>query len=262
MRPAPLSQVPDRIILDAGAYELTIENVEEALSKTDKLMYKAELRVAGPNGVPGIGMPQFENFVIGTDEDLNADDPNTWLKSRGASRLKQLLKAAQVEIGDDVDECIAQALGQSIVARIIAFTEPDLNRDKTPNEYAGQPRNRIASFHPLGAVETGLAPEAPETARQPARPPARPPAARPAAPAPLPPRRAVPPRTTTAPRVGTQPTPATAPTPPPPTAKPPARKPAADAKAPKDRIVACGNCNQEMYESQFEAHMDQCLPQE
>ena len=246
MRTWDPSSVPDSSVFPGGAFELEIEELNEEASDSGKAMYRAVLRSQGPSLV---GVPHFENYVLGSDEDPNADDPATMAASMGARNLKRLLKKAGVEMSSDLDDDCARAIGQHVIGVFTQFTEPDLRRDGTQNQYAGQIRNRVQVFA-LGERELGeqpgVAPVAPAP-RQPRAPAAvQPrPAHRAAAPAP----RAAAPPARPAPAPATRPA-----APPPPRAAAPAPR-AAAPRAAASRQLKCTVCQEMVSQDEFGAHI-------
>lgn len=141
--------VPDTGVVDAGVYQVSIGSLDEKASKSGKLMYDARLEIVEPADFAGMGI--FEMFVIGNDEDPDANEESTWIKSIGCRRMKQMLKAAQVPLDTDMDNVIAAAVSQQLVVSVTQETE-------TEGDYAGRVRNRISAFYPLGHKEVGIAP--------------------------------------------------------------------------------------------------------
>lgn len=166
--------VPDSMVFPDGAYHVKIAELGEETMKGDnpKLMYRAEFRIVEPKAFAN--MPKYENFVWGTDDDPNADDPETSKKSVGARRMKSMLKAAQVQFVPDMDELCAAAVGNELIIMITQKKEPETKKNRItgveePNQYAGQIRDNISAFHQLGAVETNGT-QAPKAATRPAAP--------------------------------------------------------------------------------------------
>jgi len=190
------------VLVPDGAYALQIVEAietetaggEGSVLPAGCLMYRAQYSIAEPE--PYVGYPQYDYFVIGTTDDPQADDPETWKASIGARQLKRMFKAAQVPMSDDIDEMCAMAVGQQLIGVV--------GQQVTKR---GTPMNQINGYYALGEREVGLehkpaaargrvparAPAAaPRAATPPAAPPQRPaPAARvvpgrPAAPPPPP----------------------------------------------------------------------------
>jgi hypothetical protein len=230
--------VPDTGVVDPGIYQVAIGELEETASKSGKLMYNARIEIIEPTDFAGMGI--FESFVIGSDDDPDAQEETTWNKSVGCRRLKQMLKAAQVPLDNDMDNVVAAALQQQLVVSVTQEVD-DGSRDP---QYVGRVRNRIGAFYQLGHKEVGVAPAAP------AKP------ATPKAVAPKPPL-AVTPKANLAPGQQLAPAPKAAPPPRPPAApqaaKPAAPKPAAAAKAP---TAHCTICDTDVLRSEFADHVE------
>lgn len=161
--------VPDQTIFPDGPYTVAIEELGPEANKSGKLMYKVELRVQGPKAFAN--MPIYENFVFGSDDDLEADDPETVKKSIGARRMKTMFKAAQVPFAADMDEMCANAKGNQLIVVLSQQKEPEMkkiNGVDTVNQYAGQVRNKITAFQQVGSADTnGTKPAATKAAAKP-----------------------------------------------------------------------------------------------
>ena len=225
--------VPDTGVVDTGMYQVSIAEIEETASKNGKLMYNARLEIVEPTDFAGMGV--FEAFVIGSDEDPDASQDATWIKSIGARRLKQMLKAAQVPLDNDMDNVVAAAAQQQLVVSVTQEVD-DGSRDP---QYAGRVRNRISAFYVLGTKEVGTVENA--AALKTAVPK---PAPRPVAAAPKP---NVPP--------GTQLEAVPKPAPKPLAAAP---KPAAPAPKPagKPATAHCTICDSDVPRSEFADHVE------
>jgi hypothetical protein len=162
-------------------------------------MYRAQYSIAEPE--PYVGYPQYDYFVIGTADDPQAEDPETWKNSIGARQLKRMFKAAQVPMSDDIDEMCAVATGQQLIAVVgqqitkrgtpmnqingyYALGEREVGLEQKP----AAARGRVPARAPVAAPRTAAAPRAAAPAAPPQRlaPAARPAPGRPAAPAPPP----------------------------------------------------------------------------
>lgn len=185
-------EIPDvGVLVPTGTYLVDIEDVEKGQSREhSKLMYSPVLRVVEPESQ--IDSPLYDNFVIGSGEDPGAVLVDTWKASFGARRFKQLVKAAQVEVGllesyvdaapeDQADQTIEVIKGQQVIVSVSIEKQAEKNPDGTPNRYAGREQNRITGYYPLGMKELGVVAEQPQAATS--RPMPRPTASKPAAPA-------------------------------------------------------------------------------
>lgn len=154
------TDVPDSNILPEGLYVCEIESIEEKQSRSGKLMYHGTFRVA--DGVMK-GSPLFEYFVIGSDDDPNADQPQTWKAAIGSRRLKAVFRAAQVPDDRDIDNRIAVAVGQRLIAAVQQETDQKkTNADGSPNSFFGNIRNKIGAFY--STAERAAGPTAPAAA--------------------------------------------------------------------------------------------------
>lgn len=267
-RPIPFNEIPDSTILPTGHYILTIESFEPGVTKTppERLQYRQQLRVVEPSSHANLVV--FDSQTIGNADDPDAEYVETWQQSGGARRLKAICNAAGIQEDDD-DRLIAAIEGQQVLAYIEEYTEPDTNRDGSPNQYAGQLRNRIGRYYKVGDREPGLmqptAPNRPQrTAATPPgaqRPAPQQQAQRPAAQPARPQAQARPAQQTRAPLQRPQPGAAK----PAPAAQRPAARPAPKAQ-PKPQVqeVVCSLCGEDengnpytVPEDQFEDHVQQ-----
>lgn len=141
--------------LDAGNYLAAISKFSDDLpTKTGKYQIKVELTVQEPTDARG--SKQFENFVIGTDEDPTADDPVTWKKSFAAGRYRQLFIAAGLELSGNSDTDWAKATGQIVGLVIKTEIQAKLNKDGSENPYAGREQSRVRQFFRRGEKVVGV----------------------------------------------------------------------------------------------------------
>lgn len=144
--------------LPPGTYLAAIESIsDDDATKTEKYMLKVTLRVTEP--VAQQHLPHFENFVIGTDQDSNADDPNSWTGT-AAVRFKEMIeKAGVTTTGDLPADCMA-AQGQVVGMVINNEVQSAQNRDGSPNAYAGRVSARVRDWFRPGERKTQVAPQA------------------------------------------------------------------------------------------------------
>lgn len=153
-----LNEVPDNALLPDNLYLLEVEDLEATESKAGKFMYKATYRVVEGDYT---GVPLFDYFAIGTDDDKQAQAQATWNASPAARRLKRLFKSCMVPIGS-VPTMVETAKGQRFSARI--GQEADRSTDP---KYAGTPKNKIIAMYSVGAAPvSGASAPAPVSARQ------------------------------------------------------------------------------------------------
>ncbi len=168
--------IPDLgVQLPPGNALLRIDSLDDSeATNNGKYQIKATLRVHEP--VEFADMPHFERFVIGTDKDLEANDPVSW-RGFAAQRYRDMLLKAGVALTGKVETDNAVATGQMVGAVIENEVQGDKNRDGSPNKYAGNINARIKSFFRVGEKATGAGAPTP-AATGAAKPPA---AAKPAA---------------------------------------------------------------------------------
>jgi len=222
-------------VVESGLYAVTVESLEKVETGEPKsgattpagcVLWKAQFRTEDD-------IPIFDQFYIGTGDDPEATDPETWKRFPG-QKFNKMLNAAGVTEDDDVK-----------IPRIILGKKLTLDVVKE-GDNKGNPRNNIKNYYSIAG--------APKTPTPGAK---RPAAARPGAPsAATPPvRKAAPPppaetdEVTTAGGNGadaevTQET----------ATPPPIKKKAA---APKEATIPCELCDpiQHIARSQYKAHI-------
>lgn len=156
----PFGNIPDSNVFPDGIYRLKITKLEEKMTKerdgkVAKLMYVLTSQVVEPASHKGL--LYFENFVIGTEDDAEADEVSTWQTSIGGRSLKRLTKALGVPFGDEEDaEAFAETVkGAEYLATIIQKVEPD-EKNGQPNPYKGRINNNTTAFWKLGEKDAGL----------------------------------------------------------------------------------------------------------
>ena len=153
-RMMPWDDIPDSNVFPTGNYHVTGVKLEEVLSSGGKLMYNCDVQIMEhPATAPFTNMHFFENFVIGSDEDLLAEVAGTWVQSVGARRMKQMLGKAQIAEKADMDKITAGFTGCQFVIGLQEYKEPAKTRDGQDNPYAGQPRNKSTGFYKIGEKE-------------------------------------------------------------------------------------------------------------
>jgi len=160
--------IKDSSDLDGGNYLGNVENFEEKFTQDkQKLMYSAQIRILAPESRKN--RIHFQNFVIGTDEDPNAEQQITW-QQRG-DQLKRFCKAIGVPLeGEDMDIITRQVIRKNVCFR--------LEHRPGKGEFAGRTFVNVVKWAPEGMMEPMLdAIEAPVGAINPApapTPPAQP----------------------------------------------------------------------------------------
>jgi hypothetical protein len=168
----PWKDIPDTNLVPADAYEVTVRELAETMSKAgedqkSKLMYVATLRITAPKAFTGLQL--YDRFTIGTNDDPHAKDPETWKGSFAARRMKQFVKAIKIPLGDDMDDTMEAAEGQKCIAMV--NLDPKRKDPKTGREYGES--NSIAAYYELGTpnvVVGGMKAAGPAVPAKPATP--------------------------------------------------------------------------------------------
>ena len=146
--------IKDTTLFDSGPYLFTIESIEEGQTRAGQFAYKAVLR-ATEGKADFIGMPKFETFTMGTEQDPQWQDPDT--VGPGARGFKNLLRACGLDVDHpDVDELIAAATGQTVGGIV------DKALDK-----GGTMRDNVTRWYPAATPPAAPAKAAPPVAAKP-----------------------------------------------------------------------------------------------
>jgi hypothetical protein len=146
----PWKDIPDTGLVPAGAYEVIVKELAATTSKPTeteraKLMYVATLRIHEPKEYRGQTLT--DRFAIGTNDDPEANDPETWKGSFAARRLKQFCKSTKIELGDDMDDTIEAIEGQHCVV-MVRLDAP--REDKKTGRTYGE-SNSVTAYYEVGA---------------------------------------------------------------------------------------------------------------
>jgi hypothetical protein len=117
-------------LLPDGLYTVKVTEGEEGETKNGKYMIMFRARVVEPRQYKN--QPYRIAFIVGTDDDLEADEESTWTSSFAASRYKSFLKAADVPETGDIEEEIESAEGTSVV---VDNGHSDDNKYNNPNAF-------------------------------------------------------------------------------------------------------------------------------
>ena len=99
----PWGEIPDTNIVPAGAYEIAVKELADTMSKASdteraKLMYVAQLKIQSPKEYKGLMIT--DRFTIGTNDDPEGQDPETWKSSFAARRYRELAVSTPLRIGE------------------------------------------------------------------------------------------------------------------------------------------------------------------
>ena len=177
----PGEQIPDSTNLLDGYYDFTIESLEPVETSTGKLAIKCAMRVTAPKKCKGLS--HFEQFTIGSNDDPQAREDETWAQSFGAIMCKKMLKKAGVAFAGSLEHIAAEAQGTHVSGKVVYTVQAKFNKDGTENPYAGNARSQVKDWYEPGEqtprVEgTDASPAkkpvaaAPKAAKKPAPPPA------------------------------------------------------------------------------------------
>jgi hypothetical protein len=154
----PLGSIPRTNILPTDVYRLKVNSFvskmskeNEAENKKSKLMYVLTTSVVEPASHKG--MPFTTNFVIGNEDDPEAEDLATWQKSYGGRQFAKFTDKIGVPFGDEEDEDVLckQVENAEFLATIVEKTD-DGKRDARRK---GQVSNEITAFWAIGEKEPG-----------------------------------------------------------------------------------------------------------
>lgn len=145
--PVSFDDVPDGQLLPAGVYLMAVDSIEETSTKeVGKLMYKLMYQVQEPKEYDGVPFPDY--YVIGSNEDPKANEPETWKDSIGFKRFKRLARATQVPFTNDMEQLIERLCGQ----KFIAVISQELDQNPRDPKFANSKKNRIKETHQIGAM--------------------------------------------------------------------------------------------------------------
>lgn len=245
--PVPWGKIPDTNLFETGIYHVEGVKMEKRFAGNGKLMYSIDVKVLDhPNTVAYTNKHFFNNFVIGSDDDLEAELEGTWIQSFGAKNLKQMMNAAQMTMDPDMDKNCVSFQGCQFMIGIRKYEEP-AEKNGMPNQYAGQERNDISGYFKIGTREPRVDAPAAKAAPAPAAPP--PPGQGPVVGQP-----AIQAATTpvAAPPQPAGPAPAQ-------TAPPTPAAPASGAGGQAVATLPCNQCGEQIPTTEFAAHFQQCL---
>lgn len=102
MKSVPWGDVPDTNVLPNCIVSATLETLAKGETKANerssggKLKYNLTARITAPKALKGMNV--FENYVIGTDDDPDAEENDTLIQSIGLKRMKRMFKAAGADM--------------------------------------------------------------------------------------------------------------------------------------------------------------------
>jgi hypothetical protein len=131
---------------------------EDKIGDMAQVAFRASLAALEPQEV--VGLTHTELFFIGTEEDPNASQDETWVKR--ASRLKQFVEHCGVTFeGQDTDLVCSAVKDRRVLGLVTHKQEPALRGGKE-NPYAGRTRANVSRWFAEGEkaphVEKGAPP--------------------------------------------------------------------------------------------------------
>lgn len=144
------------LTLPAINYNVRVERLEEALTQdTNKLMFKLTTTITEPAEFAGLRL--YDNFVMGSEDDPNADNAETW-KSVTGKRFHRFVKKTEVpyEASESTDVFFARAIG----AELTVGTVQKIDTGNNP-KYAGRTQTKISQYFRLGERPVGATVDTP-----------------------------------------------------------------------------------------------------
>lgn len=146
----PLDDISESDSIPAGGYELEVMQLVKGETGTGKKMFTPQYRVVkgdyeGQYVFPG-------PFVVGTEADPMALDPQTWTRGNfAAKQFKRLCKAVGITGSKSDDQICAEIIGRRFNA--LVTEEVDTNPQ---SPFKGEKRNKIApnGYHLIGQAPT------------------------------------------------------------------------------------------------------------
>lgn len=142
----PWNQIEEFDTIPDGFYAVNVDEATLTTSSTGKLMAKVTFRLTKDNP-DSSGRLHFENYVLGTDDDLmpyDTLDP----KVIGVKNLIRLFKALNMPPPDDLEAGLAECVDLSCEVRLSVKTQ-------VGGDYDGRMQNRINQYFPTGSKTLG-----------------------------------------------------------------------------------------------------------
>jgi hypothetical protein len=157
----PLGQIPDSAVLPDGIFRVCVSKLEDVMTKekegkTQKAMLKLTGKVIEPKAYAG--QPYYDNFVIGTEKDPEAELLETWVGGIGGKQFKRFLSKTGVAFGEeaDFDEIATAVKDVELLATVVTKVQDKKNKDGTDNKYGGNINNNTTGYWAIGEQEARL----------------------------------------------------------------------------------------------------------
>lgn len=156
----PLGSIPRTNVLPTDVYRLKVNSLmpkmskeNEAENRKSKLMYILSTSIVEPASHKGMPFTKF--FVIGNEDDPEAEELTTWQKTGGGRDFAKFTDKIGISFGDEEDEEILckQVEGAEFLATIVEKT----NDGKRDPHRKGQPENEVAAYWMIGEKDAGSA---------------------------------------------------------------------------------------------------------
>lgn len=120
--------------------------------------YNCRAEVIEPTELAGNAL--FDSFVIGSDDDPEAMQPETMKQSFGMKRCTSMFEAMGHDVrGEDEETFAEKYIGGRYLAAVLRYAEPALKKDGTPNPYGGIEKNRVTRYFTVGEREPMVMPD-------------------------------------------------------------------------------------------------------
>ena len=144
----PGDSIPDSTNLPDGIFDFRGESLEPVETTTGKLAIKAALRVIAPKSHKGL--VHYEQFTIGSNDDPQAREAETWASSFGAVQCKKMVTKSGVKFTGELQTVAREWEGQKVSGRVVYTVQPKFNKDGTENPFAGNARSQVKEWFEIG----------------------------------------------------------------------------------------------------------------
>ena len=138
----PWDDIQEGSIFPTGIYEFEIVEIKDGKSSGEKRMPNGYFRCTQPAKFQG--MPHFENFVCGTEENLS----DFVQGARGTKLLKSVFVKSQTPKGTSFEELMMSAVGNRLQLHLSKSTQEG-------GPYHGKEQNQIVACYKVGERELG-----------------------------------------------------------------------------------------------------------
>jgi len=146
----PWAEIDDRNLVPPAIYECSIRGITDERTKgggtldAGCLMYGASYTIERSDPAGFEGRVLFDRFAVGTNDDPNADEPESWKKPGGPQRLKRMLTSSDVTLHDDMEDVKAEAVEKRLLLSVTIRTTE-----------RGTELNDVKEYYELGTRDVG-----------------------------------------------------------------------------------------------------------